>query len=147
MPNYDRVAPRLWMGAAPDPNREYSEFDVIVLCAGEVQPTFRAFKGTVIRAPYSDSQRPTVTERKIAIRAAREVSKRLRKGHRVLVTCVMGWNRSGLVCALALKMASRYQVDEIINRIRKARGSDALSNQAFERIVRGFGAKGRASLR
>ncbi len=143
MPNYDRVAPQLWMGGAPDPARPYPEFDVIVLCAREEQPTFRRFKGTVIRAPFADSPYPTAVERRIAIRAAREVAKRLRKGQRVLVTCAMGWNRSGLVVGLALKMASRRHVNEIIERIRKARGPNALSNPAFERFLRGFSGKRR----
>jgi protein-tyrosine phosphatase len=129
------------MGAAPDPTRPYPEFDVIVLCAEEVQPTFQRFKGTVIRAPFDDSPYPTAKERKIAIRAAREVAKRLRKGQRVLVTCAQGLNRSGLVVGIALKMAARMHVNEIIERIRKARGDWALSNPAFERFLRGFSAK------
>lgn len=138
----NRVAPRLWQGAAPTPDLPHAEFDVIVLCAQEYQPfRFPAFKGTVIRAPFDDSLQPTAKERKIAIRAAREVAKRLRKGQRVLVTCMMGRNRSGLVVGLALRMSTRWSADEIVVRIRKARGEDALSNQSFERIVRGFSAR------
>jgi protein-tyrosine phosphatase len=145
--DYHEVAPRLWMGAAPDSKRPYSEFDAIVLCAGEVQPTFVRFQGTIIRAPFVDSGAPTATERKIAIRAAREVAKRLRRGQSVLVTCAMGLNRSGLVCGLALKMVSPYHVSEIIDRIRKARGKRALSNPAFERFLRGFSSKKSRQLR
>lgn len=136
--NYDKVAPRLWVGSAPDPTKPYPEFDAIVLAAEEFQPTFENFKGTVIRAPFDDTAYPTAKERKIAIRAAREVAKRLRKGQRVLVTCVMGLNRSALVAGLALKMASKLTTEEIIARIRKARGPLALSNKAFERFLRGF---------
>lgn len=146
MPNiYDRVAPRLWQGAAPDPTKVYPEFDVIILAAHEFQPRMPRFRGTLIRAPFDDTQRPTATERRIAIRAAREVAKRLRKHERVLVTCQMGWNRSGLVVGLALRMVSRLSGDEIVERIRKARGPDALSNRSFERIVRGFDGRRRAS--
>jgi len=139
--DYNEVAPRLWMGGAPDSKRPYSEFDTIVLCAGEAQPTFVRFQGTIIRAPFVDTGAPTQAERRIAIRAAREVAKRLRRGQSVLVTCAQGLNRSGLVCGLALKMASSYHVTEIIDRIRKARGKWALSNPAFERFLRGFSAK------
>jgi protein-tyrosine phosphatase len=134
----DRVAPRLWQGAAPDPAKPYTEFDVIVLCAQEVQPRFARFKGTVIRAPFADTPYPTSKERKIAIRAAREVVKHLRKHRRVLVTCAQGWNRSGLVVGLTLRMATNWHPEEIVRRIRAARGEFALSNPAFERIVRGF---------
>jgi len=137
----DEVTPRLWQGAAPDPLKSYDGFDVLVLCAREVQPRFRRFKGTVIRAPFVDTPYPTDVERKIAIRAAREVAKRLRKGQKVLVTCAAGLNRSGLVVALALRMATQMHPEEIIRRIRAARGERALSNPAFERIVRGFGSR------
>lgn len=140
--NYDRVAPRLWQGAAPDPTKPYPEFDVIVLCAQEVQPRFARFKGSLIRAPFADTPYPTEKERKIAIRAARLVAKHLGKKRRVLVTCAMGWNRSGLVNALALRMATRAHPEEIIRRIRAARGEHALMNPAFERIVRGFSQRG-----
>lgn len=126
------------MGSVPDPTKAYTEFSAIVLCAQEFQPRFRRFKGTVIRAPFADTKYPTAKERRIAIRSAREVAKRLKKGQRVLVTCAMGLNRSGLVTGLALRMASRMHPTEIIRRIREARGEYALSNPAFERIVRGF---------
>lgn len=138
----DRIAPRLYMGSAPDPTKAHSEFDVIVLSASEYQPhRFPKFKGTVIRAPFDDTLRVSADERRVAIRAAREVAKRLKKGQRVLVTCQMGLNCSGLVAGLALKMASRLSNDEIIGRIRAARGEWALSNYSFERFLRGFGAR------
>ena len=142
MENYDRVAPRLYQGGAPDPSKPYSEFDAIFLCAAEYQPPrFPKFKGTIIRCGFKDTLQPTAHERRIAIRAAREVAKRLGKGQTVLVTCYSGWNRSGLVVGLALRMATRLSADEIIQRIRKARGDSALSNPSFERIVRGFNAR------
>ena len=139
MTGYDRVAPRLWQGAAPDPAQAYAGFDVLVLCAKQFQPLMPKFKGLLIRAPFDDTPRPGATERRIAIRAAREVAKSLRAGRNVLVTCQAGWNRSGLVVGLSLRMAARFPVDEIVSRIRRARGPHALSNEAFERILRGFG--------
>jgi len=119
----------------------YPDFDTIVLCAREHQPVFKRYKKSVIRAPFADTPYPTATERRIAIRAAREVAKRLRKGQRVLVTCQMGWNRSALVAGLALKMATKMHTEEIIRRIREARGEDALSNPAFVRFLRGFASR------
>lgn len=139
--NYDLVAPRLWQGSAPDPTKPYPEFDVIVLAAKEAQPMLQKFRGRVIRAPFSDARYPTETERRIAIRAARVVAKELKKGNKVLVTCAQGLNRSGLIVGLALRMASKYDVEEIIRRIRAARGNWALTNPSFERFLRGFGAR------
>lgn len=134
----NRVVLRLWQGAAPDPFGSYKEFDLIVLCAEEVQPKFNRFKGRIIRAPFSDTLYPSGKERRIAIRAARIVAEQLRKKKKVLVTCAAGLNRSGLVVALVLRMATRMHSEAIIRRIRKARGSHALSNPAFVRIVRCF---------
>jgi protein-tyrosine phosphatase len=136
----NRVTRQLWIGAAPRPGRPYPGIDVIVLCAREHQPVLSGFPGLVIRAPFADRDIPTPQDRKTAIRAAREVSRRLRKGQRVLVTCVKGWNRSGLVVGLTLKMMGRgLRADQIIQAIRQARGESALSNPAFVRILRGFG--------
>ena len=126
------------MGGVPDPG-SLELFNVLVLCAKEVQPKVQGFKGTIIRAPFGDVPSLTSKERRTAIRAAREVAKRLRKGQKVLVTCHMGWNRSGLVTALALRMSTHRGTDEIIRRIRKARGPNALSNESFVRMIYGFG--------
>ena len=140
--DYDRVAPRLYQGGAPDPSKPYSDFDAIFLCAAEYQPPrFPRFKGTIVRCGFDDTSQPTAHERRIAIRAAREVAKRLGKGQTVLVTCYAGWNRSGLVVGLALRMATRWSAEDIIRRIRKARGERALSNPAFVRIICGFNAR------
>lgn len=138
----NEVTPRLWMGAAPDPTELYSRFDAIVMCAQEIQPVMRKFKGTVLRAPFHGDPYPMARERKIAIRAAREVVKRLQKGQKVLVTCSDGLERSGLVTGITLRMATKKQPGEIIYLIRKARGDWALRNPSFARIICGFARKG-----
>jgi protein-tyrosine phosphatase len=142
--DYNQVASRLYQGGAVDSAQPYSQFDAIVLCAQEHQPRLRRFKGVTIRAPFADTAYPTATERRIAIRAAREVAKRLHSGETVLVACWAGLNRSGLVVGLALRMATRRHPESIIRAIRNARSEKALSNPAFERIVRGFSAKTRS---
>lgn len=137
----NEVTPRLWMGATPDPTAPHAKFDAIILCAKEIQPVMRKFKGTVIRAPFREAPYPTARERKIAIRAAREVVKRLRKGQTVLVTCGEGLNRSGLVVGLSLRMATKKSPGEIIHLIRRARGEWALRNDSFLRIICGFASR------
>ena len=142
MADYNQVAPSLYQCGAPDTTQLASDLDAIFLCASEYQPPrFPKFKGTIVRCGFDDTVKPTKYERRIAIRAAREVAKRLGKGQRVLVTCYLGFNRSGLVVGLALRMATKWSADEIIRRIRKARGPHALSNPSFERIIRGFNAR------
>jgi protein-tyrosine phosphatase len=72
----------------------------------------------------------------IAARTAARVARRLRAGKRILVTCAMGLNRSGLVAALAMSDVWGMNADEIVGRLRRARGKWALSNPNFERLLR-----------
>jgi protein-tyrosine phosphatase len=64
--------------------------------------------------------------------AARTVADRVTGGRRVLVHCWAGLNRSGVVSARAL-MFMGVPVTDAIARVRAARGTLALSNEAFVR--------------
>lgn len=132
----DRVFARLWQGAAPNLLERYQEFQTIVLCAKEVQPMLGRFQGRVLRAPFDDTLSPTPREIATAMDAARKVAERLCAGERVLVTCHMGLNRSGLVAGLALRLGTWMSPEEILYYMRKARGPNALSNPAFVHILR-----------
>lgn len=133
----NQVAPGLWQGDAPHPGANYADFDLIVLAAYEHQPKSAEMNIDVFHAPLDDDPyRPlSPRERFIATEAAQEVARRLRKGQRVLVTCAMGRNRSGLVSALAMRMAYGSSPREAIEAVRQARGSDALSNPQFVRVL------------
>jgi protein-tyrosine phosphatase len=105
----------------------------------EYQPAAEKFPGVeVLHAPLDDDPTRQMREDEIAIatRAAGRVARRLRAGRRVLVTCAMGLNRSALVAALAMHDVFGMSADEIVARLRRARGSWALSNPNFERLVR-----------
>jgi protein-tyrosine phosphatase len=52
----------------------------------------------------------------------------------MLTTCWMGWNRSGLVNALALVNLG-VSPDKSIRLVRNARGPRALGNQSFVRAI------------
>lgn len=134
----NEVAPRLYVGSKPPPAR-HEGVDVIVLAAKEYQPPAHLFPGTeVIHASLDDVPgRPmTADEIAVAIRAAERVARRLREGRSVLVTCAMGLNRSGLVAALAMHDVHGMGADEIVARLRRARGVWALSNPNFEKLLR-----------
>ena len=134
----DVVIPGLSIGPKPPIGRR-SDVDVVVLAAIEYQPPAELFPGVeVIHAPLDDDpSRPmTASEIAIAIKAGRRVARRLRAGRRILSTCAMGLNRSSLVAALAMSETLGMSADEIIRRIRRARGAWALSNPNFERLLR-----------
>lgn len=112
---------------------------MIVLAAMEYQPPANQFSGAeVIHAPLDDDPTRPMREDEIvtAVNAAQRVARRLRAGRRVLSSCAMGLNRSSLIAALAMSDVYGMTADEIITRVRRARGAWALSNPNFERLLR-----------
>ena len=106
--DYDRIFGSLFMGSRPPEGAILARlgFQVVVLCADSFQPPSSAFPELleVIHAPFHDAPgfgfKPA--ERLIAEDAGRRVAAHVRKGRKVLVSCEMGINRSGLVTAIAL---------------------------------------------
>ncbi len=137
MASYDEVAPRLYVGSKPPPGRH--PFDVIVLAAMEYQPPAEQFPDAeVIHVPLDDAPTRAMYETEItaATKAAARVARRLRAGRRVLSTCQMGLNRSALIASIAMHDVYGMNAEEIIRRLRRARGSWALSNPNFEKLLR-----------
>jgi protein-tyrosine phosphatase len=134
----NEIVPGLYVGSKPPPGR-YAGIDTIVLAAIEYQPPAVLFPETqVVHVPLNDDPTQPMREDEIALatKAAARVACLLRAGRRVLVTCAMGLNRSALIAALAMHEVHRMSADEIIGRLRRARGSWALSNPNFERLIR-----------
>lgn len=125
-----QIAPKLYQGSAPPPGNELRSrgFDVLVLCAEEIQPDAVHFPGvTVIYAPMDDG---FYVPEHVAHPAAMKVARALRAGKRVLVTCAMGLNRSGLVTGLALWYAAHWSGETCVARIQSNRRG-ALFNNTF----------------
>jgi hypothetical protein len=80
------------------------------------------------------------------------VAELVRSGHRVVVNCMSGLNRSGLLVGRAL-IALGHPPEETVALIRRARGPHALSNNHFRRFLlidcspRRLAARSRPSLR
>lgn len=132
------VAPRLFVGSKP-PTGHHEDVDVIVLAAMEYQPAADRFPGVeVLHAPLDDDPTRSMRQDEIALAAktAERVARRLRAGKRVLSTCAMGLNRSALIAALAMNEVYGMDADEIVRRLRGARGAWALSNPNFEKLLR-----------
>ena len=130
----NEVVSGLFIGSMPPPGQR--DVDVIVLAAVEYQPPAEHFPGTeVLHAPIDDDPKRPMTDAEItiAVRAAATVGRRLHARKKVLSSCAMGLNRSSLIAALAMRGMS---ADQIIEKIRLARGPYALSNPNFERLIR-----------
>ena len=130
----------LWQGSRILPGTDLSRFDVLVLTSTEFQPPSDWFKSTrplqVIRVPIEDETfKGSPPEVDLVCRAACKVATLIRNGKRVLVTCYMGLNRSGLISALALRLAYDVPADEAIKLVRAAR-EGALFNPMFVKIIK-----------
>lgn len=129
------VATRLWVGGKPPFDVDMPQFDVLVLCARELQPERLAFHGHVIRCPIPDAVLAN-TEIAMVLRTATAVAKALLAGKRVLVTCSAGINRSCLVASFALRNLTRMPATEVILLMKSRRHADALFNQHFQALLR-----------
>jgi hypothetical protein len=114
-------------------------FDVIVLCAEEFQPPkgliITGDKTQIIYAPNDDA---SLTEEQIIVAraAAENVASAYLKEKRVLVTCMQGRNRSGLVVALAMHLIYGMNGDMAADIVRRKRkGAPALTNPSFNEFL------------
>ena len=129
-----QIIERLWQGSFPEPGSTLHRcgFDVLVLCAEELQPPSSLYHDLeVIHAGLDDGVGTPSLER-TARRAAAQVIEALRAGKRVLVTCAQGRNRSGLVVGLALKELMDRDVVDFVQR----RRPNALTNPYFAELLR-----------
>jgi protein-tyrosine phosphatase len=131
---YNAVIPgRLYMGS--DPSGAYLSVDTLVLTAMEHQSNIYSGPKTILHVPLNDDGSPiTQNEVRLALHASKDVARRVRRGEKVLVTCHMGKNRSGLVSALTLVNLGA-SASTAIRTVRAARGQAALRNRDFFDLV------------
>jgi hypothetical protein len=117
-------------------------FDVIVFCAQEYQPHPGHIlqinpRCRVLLAPNDDSEL-SHAQLQTATEAAQDVAMAFAQGRRVLITCMQGRNRSGLVTALALCMIYGVSGRRAARLVKERRtGAPALTNPHFvERLAR-----------
>lgn len=135
------VSPKLWVGSRPPVDRDLPAFDVVALCAVEVQPDM-GFHGRLIRCPIPDAVL-SINELSRAIAASKQVAESLLAGKRVLVTCHAGLNRSAFVACLALSRVTTMGASDLISLMRTRRSPAALSNQHFLHLLHHLVGEGR----
>ena len=129
------ICENLWQGAAP-PDGSYLAslgFKAAVFCAYEFQPEAYRYPGLkVVLAPNDDDYHRNITasELGLAVQASRVVATYLRHNQPVLVSCIAGRNRSGLVCALTLHHMTGMGGAKAIELVRMCR-PNALTNPSF----------------
>jgi hypothetical protein len=133
------IVPGLWQGSKPRTGRTVAEagFDVAVFCAREYQPSSTYFPGVqVIHAPNEDDPLYPISKEELqtAVMTATRLQRLLEDGKQILVTCMAGINRSGLVVALTLHKAFGYSGRTCIDIVRERRqfhDGEALRNPQF----------------
>jgi len=146
--DFDKIHGSLFQGSYPKLTKQLlQQFDVIVYCAMEKQPNAADLKLVprdkhVLGIPLDDDSHQPITreQRAFLIRLARQLAPHVRAGRRVLVTCAMGLNRSGIVSALTLMAATGCSGRTAAMSVRKHRrpasdGTRALFNPIFARFV------------
>jgi len=133
------IKPNLWQGSAP-PEGSYLAslgFGLVVFCAQEYQPKASWYPGIeVLHAPNDDDSSRSITQQELSIAAktAKKVVQAIQGGKKVLVTCIAGRNRSGLVVALALHKLTGMSGEEVVVYI-KERRPYALTNSNFVQVL------------
>lgn len=132
-----RLLPHLYIGGAPASARAVTGngFGTLVLCAREVQPPALGDL-QVLRCPLDDDPTRALSsdDWRMAVQTAERVCWRLRGGSRVLVTCAQGRNRSGLVCAIVMHLATQRRGSDCIRAIQRRR-ENALTNPRFVDVL------------
>ena len=128
--NVWRVIPGLYVSGALTPSRSYLPEGITAIVDLEKKSGFDEYvqPGTLyLHWGISDGPAPeTMTARLVAL----FVQLLAANGHRVLVHCGAGINRSNLIIARAL-MGWGLGADEAIAWVRRTRGTEALSNPHF----------------
>jgi hypothetical protein len=131
-----KIVNGIFQGGYPLHNPAEDGFDALVLCAEEYQPEASHFPGVVVvHAPMVDDVIDLETV-ETASRAAATVADLIRRNavKRVLVTCAVGRNRSGLVTGLLLHDLYGIGGDALVDLIRERR-PNALSNMSFAEFL------------
>lgn len=133
-----KIIDHLFQGGRPPPGDGLAKagIHVLVLAAAQHQDA-GAYEGiTVICAPGDDDARRHRLDRFIGgwRDAANQVVEHVRAGRNVLVTCMAGQNRSGLIVALALRELTGWSGARCVEHISRCR-PHALNNTTFANYI------------
>lgn len=134
----NKIANHLYQGGFPPPGDVLSKngIDVLVLCAAEHQNASAHEGVEVILAPGDDTMAIPINENHLnAWKAASDVVvERVKEGKNVLVTCMAGHNRSGIVVGLALAKLTGAPGEQVVKHIQNCR-VHSLNNDTFAKYI------------
>ena len=117
---------------------QHRGFDVLVLAAEECQPPSESFPGVkVIRFPLGDDGQPWSPHKLAALRRLSTwLAQSVAAGHRVLVTCHKGLNRSGIIVAATIMQMTGAPALDVIAMMRRQRDPEVLFNPVFVNLLK-----------
>jgi len=135
--SFNWIVPNVAQGSYPGlKGAAFKHADILVLCAEEFQAKgLKPPPGKhIIRLGFDDdSYRPIPPEAgKIFHAHAKQLGQAALSGRKLMITCAMGLNRSGLITALTLMHGYRMRPSDAIKLIRARRHADCLCNPMFE---------------
>ncbi len=131
VPDPCEIVPGLYQGSVYTSSRSWHQhgISVVIDLAGAMDPSLSVYFawGLYVYWPIEDGPMPE----EATIRSLAEFAlQMMREGHKVLVRCQAGHNRSGLVTARVL-IADGWSPTDAVSKVRDARGPLALTNRAF----------------
>jgi hypothetical protein len=131
-PPTELVAGRLWHGGSPvdfDWVRATGIDVVVDLADADAYPPPAQIDGlTYLKCPLRDADE--VPEKDVTVRLAQLVAGLIRDGHRALVHCTFGRNRSGLLTTLVVRELLGLSGEQALGYVQERR-TDAVNNQQF----------------
>lgn len=141
LPAASRISSRLWQGSRHSLQRKVvAQFDVVVLCAVEIQPSLEHFPShvKVIRCPLEDQELPlSDRDANRVMHTAQRCARSVLRERRTLITCSAGLNRSGLVMATTLHLLTGEPGFECARKVQTKRPG-ALFNRTFLKALYGL---------
>jgi len=150
----NEITPRLYMGSVPPVGSEVykSGFSLLVLCAlpDEYRHVYKIKSDQSIASLFPNTQviivslndnfltKPSQEEKERILRSSSDVVNSIRNNRKVLITCMQGRNRSGLVAALAIRELCGWSGSQAKSRVRLKRKLEhgvALMNPQFVQIL------------
>jgi protein-tyrosine phosphatase len=128
-PRFSQIYGNLWMGGVPV-IKAPSYFKTIINLAPDSRYMWEPYQ-IMVRVKMEDDQ--WLPPDRI-LRCVSEIAYKHSQVEPTLVHCVAGQNRSGLICALALRHLD-LSADEVIETVRRARFKHCLNNKAFVKKI------------
>ena len=129
--DHNEIGNNLFIGSVPDGVAD-KKFRWIVDLFGKLDYSVGKEQDRII-APFLDESYP-LPELSF-IEGLADLVNQLRKSGPVLVHCLAGMNRSGLVCAFALMKHENLSATKAKTRLREIRSDGVLHNSAFEKMI------------